>query len=144
MKRIKDDYSIATYIFLGLITFGIYDLWCIYRLIKDVNLLCEEYGKRTTGFITYILLSLVTCGLYSIFWWYRVGDMLEEAVRKRGLTSNVSGKFVLICMVLNYFVCNITSYIGIHKIFEATNELASDYNVKQATANARYKEADAE
>ena len=141
MKKIKDDYSIATYILLGLITFGIYDLWCIWHLTKDVNVLCEEYGKKTTGVLTFVLLSIVTCGLYGIFWWYRIGDMLEEAVRKRGLAPSVTGKFVMICMVLNYFVCSITGLIGIQKIFEAVNDLASDYNVKQATANARFKES---
>lgn len=126
----KDDRSIFTFILLGIITLGIYEIWYLHCLVKDVNELCEENGQKSSGVLVYLVLSLITCGLYGIFWWYRIADMLAIAGRKRGLDLSITGNYVLICFILNYFVCGIASYVGIHQVFEATNELASDYNAK--------------
>lgn len=95
MRHLNDDRSILRYILLGIITFGIYDIWYLHCLTKDVNEVCREDGKQTSGVLVYILLSFVTCGLYSVFWWYRIADMLSIQVRKRGLYSTISGKYVL-------------------------------------------------
>ncbi len=128
MRRIKDDRSIITYLLLSLITFGIYAIWFLHRMTKDINELCREDGNRTPGVLALVLFSLLTCGLYGLFWWYRVGDILAVAVRKRNLNSSVSGSGVLICFVLGYFVFGIASWVGMHRVFEATNELAVEYN----------------
>ncbi len=136
MKRIKDNYSLFTYLFLGFVTFGVYSIWCLHHLVKDVNELCAEYGKRSSGVVIYLLLSIVTCGAYSVFWWFRIADMLAYAVKKRELRSNITSGFVLASMALNYIMCGIAGWVGIHKVFEATNELAGDYNRRKATEAA--------
>ncbi len=127
MRKIKDDYSIWKFILLGFITCGIYNLWVIYQLADDVNELCREDGKQTSGLLAYFLLSIVTCGLYGIFWWYRIADMLQSSARRRGVPTNISAGNVLICFLLNYVV-GFTSYIGIYWVFEAVNALAKDHN----------------
>ena len=129
-RDLKDDRSIFAYIVLGLLTCGIYNIWVLYGLANDVNLICKDYGKRTTGAITLVVLSLLTFGLYAVFWWVRLADMLGYAARKRNLNVSVSGGFILACMVLNYLVCGIASWVGVHKIFEVSNELANDYNME--------------
>lgn len=131
MKQLKTDRSIVTYIIFGLLTCGIYNLWYLHHLVKDVNEICREDGKQSPGVLMYILLTLLTCGLYSLFWWYRLADMLQHAVKKRGLYSEIKSSYVLICFVLGMFMLGIASYVGIHQVFEATNELATDYNAKQ-------------
>ncbi|MBO5293704.1 MAG: DUF4234 domain-containing protein [Clostridia bacterium] len=132
MRKLKTDRSIIPFILLGIITCGIYNLWYMYHLVNDVNELCREDGKHSPGILTYILLSLITCGIYSFFYWFRIGDMLQVAVRKRGLNSSISGANVLICMILGYAICGIATYVGFHQIFEATNELATEYNARQS------------
>ncbi|MBQ9113163.1 MAG: DUF4234 domain-containing protein [Clostridia bacterium] len=133
MRKIKDDRSLIPYLLLGLITFGIYNIWYLHHMVKDVNELCREDGKQSSGVLAYILLSLVTCGFYSFFWWFRIGDMLDRAVHRRGLNTSISGGYVLISMVLGVLVCGIASWVGIHKVFEATNDLATDYNANIRT-----------
>ena len=132
MRKLKTDRSIIPYILLGILTLGIYNLWYMYHLINDVNDICQEYGKKSPGLLTYILLTLITCGFYSFFFWFRIGDMLQLAVRKRGLNSTISGANVLICLILGYALCGIATFVGFHQIFEATNELATDYNARQS------------
>ena len=128
MKQIKNDYSILMYILLGLVTLGIYPLWLLHRMANDVNVLCRDTGRQTPGIVPLILLSLVTCGAYSVFWWYRIADILARQVKKRNLNSEISGGFVMIAFVLGYFMASIATWVGIHKVFEAVNELADDYN----------------
>ncbi len=133
MKYLKDDRSIVPYILLGILTLGIYPIWYLHCLVKDVNVLCAEDGKRSSGVLALLLLSIVTCGLYAIFWWYRIGDMLGIAVRRRGLSVSISGGSVLVCFILGSYVCGVIQWIGIHSIFEAANALAHDYNMQLRT-----------
>lgn len=132
-KLLKEDRSLLTYLLLGTITFGIYSFWYLHRLTKDINVLCEEDGKKTSGVLAYLLLSLITCGFYSVFWWFRIGDMLSVAVRRRGLNSSISGGYMIACMLLSYVMCGIAGWVGIYKVFQATNELAEDYNLQILT-----------
>ena len=129
-RDLKDDRSIAAYILLGLLTCGIYNIWVLYGLAKDVNVICKDYGKRTSGVVALVVLSLLTFGLYGVFWWVRLADMLGYVARKKNLNVSVSGGFILACMVLNYLVCGIASWVGVYKIFEVSNELANDYNME--------------
>lgn len=134
MRRLKNDYSLISYLLLGVITFGIYPIWILHNLVRDVNDICREDGRRSPGVLQLILLSLVTLGLYSFFWYYRIGDMLERAARRnRELRCDITGGYILICFVLNAVMCYLAGWVGLHKIFEATNILATDYNSKLFT-----------
>ena len=126
----KTDRSIIPYILLGIITLGIYELWFLHHMIKDVNEICREDGNKTPGLLVLILLSLVTCGFYALFWWYRVADMLKRASDRKRVPTEISGGFVAFCFILNYFSFSIGSLVGIYKVINATNDLAEDYNRK--------------
>jgi hypothetical protein len=136
MRKLKTDRSIIPYILLGIITLGIYELWFLHHMIKDVNEICREDGNKTPGLLVLILLSLVTCGFYALFWWYRVADMLDRASRRVGVSVEITGSKMLICMLLGSFVCGIVSLVGLHWLFESVNLLAVDYNTKLYTASA--------
>lgn len=129
-KRLKDDYSFIAYIFLGIITFDIYNIWYLHRLSKDLNVICRESGKKTSGVLSLLLLSLVTFGLYGVFWWYRIGDMLEEQVKKRNLSSDISGKMMMLCMILSYIGFGLPSLYVAYRTLDTMNDVASDYNSK--------------
>lgn len=129
-RRLKDDYSFLAYLFFGIITLDIYSLWCLHRLTKDLNVACRDTGKKTSGILSLILLSLVTLGFYSVFWWYRVADMLEEQVKKRSLNSDISGKMIMLCMILSYIGFGLPSLYVSYRVLDAMNDVASDYNSK--------------
>ena len=144
MRKIKNDRSIVPYLLLGFLTFGIYSFWYLHHLVKDVNELCKDTGKKSTGVGLYILFGLLTCGLYTFFWWFRLADMLACTAKRRNVETNVSGSYVLICMILGSLMCGIASWVGIHQVFTATNDLATDYNSRQVTAEAPFTENPAE
>ena len=130
VKTVKEDHSLLAVVILSTLTFGIYELWYIHRLSKDVNIMCEEYGKKTTGIIPYIFLSLVTLGGYRVFWWFRVADMIVYAGNKRDVKMSLSPSFVMLSLILGYFIWGIASWVAYYEIFKGANALAEDYNRK--------------
>ena len=129
-KRLKNDYSFFAYLFLGTITLGIYSLWCLHKLSKDLNVACEDSGKKTSGIFSLIFFSIITLGLYSVFWWFRVADMLEEQVKKRNLNSEISVKTIILCMILSYIGFGLPSLYVVYQTLDAMNDVATDYNSK--------------
>ena len=133
LKFIKDDRSLLTYLILGFLTGGIYSLWYIHRLAKDVNEMCGDYGKRTSGVVAYIFLSIITLGGYSVFWWYRVADMISYTAKKRDVDISLSPSVVMLSFVLGYFLLGMASWVGIYNVFQGANVLAEDYNRRHRT-----------
>jgi hypothetical protein len=133
VKTVKEDRSLLVVVILSTLTLGIYELWYIHRLAKDVNVMCEEYGKRTSGIVPYILLSLITFGGYRVFWWYRVADMITYAGKKRDVEMSLSPSFVMLSLVLGYFIWGIAGWVAYYGVFKGANALAEDYNRKFRT-----------
>ena len=133
MKKYRTDRNLISFLLLSIITFGIYDIWFLHCLVKDVNDICAEYNRKSAGVLALILLGVITFGLYGVFWWYRLGDMLAYTARKRNVRVTVSGGTVLACGIASYFVCGLANLIALHSIFEATNDLAVDFNARIRT-----------
>ncbi|MGN1406265.1 MAG: DUF4234 domain-containing protein, partial [Erysipelotrichaceae bacterium] len=66
--QLKADRSIWLYILFNILTCGIYGLYFVYDLARDVNIICSDDGESTPGLIVYILLCILTCGIYNIYW----------------------------------------------------------------------------
>ena len=130
MRYYKEDRSILKFILLSFVTLGVYNFWVLHQLNKDVNDFCKEDGVQSPGILILILFSLLTCGLYSFFWYYRLADMLQRHAKKNGIETDLNSSFVLICFVLGAFMAGIASWVGLHTIFKATNEIAAYYNNK--------------
>jgi hypothetical protein len=52
--------SLVGVILLSIITLGIYGLYWIHKLAKDVNAICAGDGKKTGGLLKCLLLGLIT------------------------------------------------------------------------------------
>ena len=123
MRELKDDYSWLKYFLLSLLTLGIYDFWVVHSLSKDVNKICVLQNRKIPGVWTYIGLSIVTFGVYHVLWWYQLSKMLKTAIDKHGLYSKINPSFILL-----EYLLGVTACLGAYQVFEAVNELASDYN----------------
>ena len=135
MKPMKANRSFVAYLVLGILTLGIYNIWFLHHLIKDINELCKDEDKKyqSPGILIYFLFSLLTCGLYSIFYWYRIGDMLEVNSRRRNCNITATRGVLLACFVINFFIHLIGGMIGMYFVITATNELAHHYNEQLTT-----------
>jgi hypothetical protein len=119
--------GLAGLIIFSIITFGIYGLYWIHSLAKDVNTICEGDGKKTSGLLMYFLLSIITLGIYSLVWLYMLGDRLQDNAPKYNLTFKESGGTVLLWYIFGSIIV-VGPFISLHIIIKNTNALADEYN----------------
>lgn len=100
MKR-----NIVTTILLLLFTCGIYYLYLIYQLSKEMNdLLYEERNNPAMD----LILSLFTCGIYHIYWFYKIGKQIETLEYDLGMRTN---SISLLCPILAVFQLGVISMV---------------------------------
>lgn len=128
MFRLKTDRSLLLYIILSFVTCGIYSLYFIYALARDLNIVCEGDGRTTGGLVKLILLSAVTCGIYGWIWWYGVGNRLAVNAPRYGMTFPENGTTVLMWMLFGSLLCGIGPFIAMHIIIKNMNMLCGAYN----------------
>ena len=121
--------GLLSYIFLSLITVGIYGLWRIYVLARDLNTMCEGDGKKTAGLIKLILLGLITLGIYDIVWIYKLADRIQANGPKYNVVIKDSSGTILLWIILGSLI-GIGPIVAWYKIFKNTNILIEEYNKK--------------
>ncbi len=123
-KPIKER-SLAAYIFLSVITFGIYHIVFWNKLSKDVNLLCEGDGKKTMKYGFVFLLNIVTVGIFGLVWKAKLANRFQTNAPRYGLKFSESAANVTVLNVLfPVFGLLITSVVMINNF----NKLAKEYN----------------
>jgi hypothetical protein len=84
-RKMVKKRGLASYILLSMITSGIYGMWRIHVLARDMNLMCEGAGKKTRGFLAFFFFGLITLGIYDLVWLYAVGDRLQDNAKRYNL-----------------------------------------------------------
>lgn len=74
--------SIGVAILLSIITCGIYIIYWMYKITKDVT----SFNGENTNPAMELLLMFVTCGIYTYFWNYKMGKRLYTAQLNAGDT----------------------------------------------------------
>ena len=69
MKR-----SVTRVVVLSFLTFGIYYLYLIYAISKEVNELTNDFRNNP---LVDLLLSIFTLGLYTFYWFYKISCQIE-------------------------------------------------------------------
>ena len=128
--------GVVSYLLLGIITGGIYSLWRVYVLARDVNTMCEGDGKKTSGLLAVFFLSLITFGIYAIVWEYKLGNRFQANAGRYGVTITRDGTTVLLWSLLGSFLFGLGPIIAMHIIFSNTNLLIDSYNQKSTTLAA--------
>lgn len=125
MKVIKKR-SIALFIFLNIITLGIYGLVVFCIMSKEINQICEGDGKHTMFYLWAMLLGFVTLFIYPLVWYYKAMERLQDNGYRYGVNVPHSGSEFLLWALLGsfligigpivslcYFIININAYAGI-------------------------------
>jgi hypothetical protein len=121
--------SLAGYIILSIVTLGIYGLYWIYKLARDMNTICEGDGKKTGGLLKCFFLGLITLGIYNWVWLFMLGDRLQDNAPRYGLTFKESGTEVLLWALLGACII-VGPFISLHIVIKNINALADEYNKK--------------
>lgn len=128
--RLQTDRSLIAYIFLSIITCGIYGYYFIYKMAKDVNIACEEDGENTAGLVKFIILSFITCGIYTWFWYYNLGNRLAKNAPRYGLYFQENGTTVLLWLIFGSLLCGIGVFVAFHILIKNSNAICAAYNAR--------------
>ncbi len=125
--------KIGLYIFLNIITLGIYGLFFWYRWTEDVNTLCEGDDKDSANYVLVAILSLLTFGIYALVWNYQMAERMYQKAPDYGVELKHGGMFVMLFRLFSIipFVASITKISYANKLIAAYN---AGYIAKTETA----------
>ncbi len=127
---LKTDRNLWIYILLNIVTCGIYGLYFIYTLSRDINIVCREDGQNTAGLLAYFLLNFVTCGIYSWIWSYSFANRLYMNAPRYGMQFSENGTTVLMWDIFGMLICGIGPFIAMYIMIKNLNILSKAYNDK--------------
>ena len=126
--RLKTDRGLLGYIVLGFLTCGIYQLYMIHNMAKEVNIACEGDGKQTAGLLKLIIFTFLTCGIYSWIWYYNLGNRLQENAPRYGMHFSENGTTILMWELFGVLLCGIGPFIAMNILLKNTNAICQAYN----------------
>lgn len=125
---LEQNRNFLTIFLLSFVTFGIYWLYYIYKIARDVNILCSGDGEETPGFAAYFFLSLVTCGIYTYYWYYKLGDRMHRNAPRYNLAFNETGSTILLFLLINLLVGGVGTILAGYYITRNLNAMSAAYN----------------
>ena len=129
--QLKTNKGLAKFIFLSLITFGIYALVVMSSVSSDVNVVASRYdGKKTMHFcLLFFLVGPLTLGIAYIVWFHNISSRIGGELKRRGIAYDFGAKDYWLWNVLGSLIV-VGPFIYYHKLFKATNLMNADYNIK--------------
>lgn len=128
--HLECDRSWIKVLLLSMVTCGIYGIITYCKLTDDVNTICRPYDNKTTmNYFLAMLLGSVTCGIYPIVWIHNFCNRIGDNLKNRGIATDFSASTFWLWGVLGSFIF-VGPFIFMYKMFEATNQLAADYNAR--------------
>lgn len=115
--------SLLKYIVFSIFTCGIYGLYFIYALARDLNAVCDGDGEETSGLVQFIFFSIITCGIYTFYWYYKVGNRIHANAPRFNRLVDENGTTVLLWMVIGQLLCGIATIYADYIIIKNMNTL---------------------
>lgn len=100
--------SIGLCVVLSLVTCGIYGIYWLYTIARDLNDLCESQNQEKgaePGLV--VVLGIVTCGIYSLYYLWKAGKMVASLTRSNGQHPSDDS---IVLMVLSLLQLSLVSY----------------------------------
>ena len=116
--------KIGLYIFLNIITVGIYGLFFWSKWTKDINTICEGDDKDSASYILVFLLDIFSLGFYSLVWNYQMAERMYQKAADYGVELKHGGMFVMLLR----FLPIVSSIVKL----SYTNKLIAGYNANLA------------
>ena len=85
--KLKTNRGLLKYIFLSLITFGIYGIVTMSEVTEDINIIASRYdGRRTMHYcLILFLFAGLTLGIAPLVWAHRMCDRIGNELARRGI-----------------------------------------------------------
>ena len=127
-EQLATNRGLLKWILFTVLTLGIYALYTIHAIAKDVNVSCGKDGKHTRGLLFYILVGIVTLGIYTIVWNVLLCSRMHERMSRAGETPNVSGLSWFLWSTFGNILFGLGGFIAEYKLLHAVNRVNSLYN----------------
>lgn len=105
---VKKDREFWIYMLLNLITFGIYSIFFMWSVVKDLNMVCyhadREQEENSPNYILVLLFSILTFGLYGFYWMYKLANRMKRAGDYYGVRIDEDGKTYLLYILVSNVV----------------------------------------
>ena len=127
----KTNKSLAKFIFLSIITLGIYGLVVMSSVSNDINAAASRYdGKKTMHFcLLAFLIGPITCGIAYIVWFHKISARIGNELLRRGIDYKFGASSYWLWDVLGSCIV-VGPFVYFHKLFTACNRIIEDYNQK--------------
>ena len=116
--------KIGKYIFLNIITLGIYGIVFWYKWTEDVNKICEGDDNDSANYLLMLILDVFSLGISVLVWNYKMAERLYQKAGDYGIELKHGGMFVMLCR----FIPIVSSVFKISYI----NKFVDAYNAKVA------------
>lgn len=131
VAQLKTDRSLAKFILLSLITFGIYGLVVTYGLSEDINTVCGRYdGKKNMNYLLVLfILGPITCGIFTLIWFHTLSERAGAELARRGINYSFGAADFWLWNVLGSLIL-VGPFVYCNKLIKTVNLLNADFNVK--------------
>ena len=116
--------KIGLYIFLNIITLGIYGIFFWYRWTENVNKLCNGDDKDSANYILILILNAFSLGINIFVWNYQMGERLYQKAADYGVELKHGGLFIMIMRCLP-IVSSVFKISYANKLIDAYNANAA-------------------
>lgn len=110
--QLPDRRGLLKMIFLGLITFGIYNTVIVSRVAEEINIVASKYdGKRTQQFFWMLVLGVLTLGIYPLVWIHGFSNRIGAEVERRGINYKFGAADFWIWNLLVGVLCAVATVV---------------------------------
>ena len=124
---VDDNRTLWKYILFSVLTGGIYSLYFIHKLAKDVNLICGGDGEQTAGAVEYVVFGIFTFGIYDLVWLYKLANRLKANDERYHVRLSEDGATVIKWAIFGLLLFGIGPFAALYIIIKNTNILAERY-----------------
>ena len=123
--------GLLKFVLLGLITFGIYDIWQMSEVRETLNLIATRCdGKRTMHYcLMFFIVGWLTFGIGWLVWNHRLSARIGTEQAARHLPVTVTAATYWLWSVLGTLII-VGPLVYTYKILHAMNDLSADYNMR--------------
>ena len=116
-------------IFLGLITFGIYNFVVMDKIVTELNVAASRYdGRRTMPLLSMSMLGSITFFIYPIVWIHGLCDRIGCELNRRGIDYKFGASTFWLWNVLGSLIL-VGPWVYTHKMMKAMNKINEDFNM---------------
>lgn len=130
-EALVTNFTLVKFIFLGIITLGIYPIVIMSKISVYINIIAGRYdGKKTMHYcLVFFIFSWLTLGIVPLVWYHRLSARIGDELNRRNIAYDFGAKtFWLWCVLGSLIICG--PFIYTHKLLTSMNMLADDYNAR--------------